>query len=297
MEALNSVFNQTYRPIQCIVIDDGSTDNTYEKCLSFTKSEDPEFSLIYNFQHKQGAQAARNLGTILSKGKYVQYLDSDDMLYTSKIELQVDYLEKNINVDAVFGDVNIGTTESHYRNRIYKSENLISQILSFEACIHTLSILYRRNSLFDNQLWDISIKKCQEIDFQIQGLIQNATYDYLPTLCGLWRTHDGPRVMSNLNILHLIEFYNKQECILSNLGQLNQDLKNKIANWYVHFYHCLKSEKIETKVILIKEIIRLNPHITFYSTKKMQLLRYIFGSNVSVYIWVRYSDLLNYLKI
>jgi hypothetical protein len=102
--------------------------------------------------------------------------------------------------------------------------------------------------------------------------------------------------MSSLNILHLIEFYKKQERILSNSQYFNQDLKNKIANWYVYFYHCLKSEKIVTKILLIKEVIRLNPKIPFYSTKKMRFLRTMFGTNVSVYIWVVYSDLLNYLK-
>ncbi len=295
-DALNSVYLQDYRPIQCIVIDDGSTDNTKDVCNAFSLKASSDFQFLYLFQSKSGPQAARNLGTAHSSGQFVQYLDSDDLLYHNKIQEQVFYLESNYSVDGVFGDINIGTLNEFRLNKLHKNINLIDQILSLDGCIQNHSILYRKNGKFKNQYWDTSIKKCQEIDFQIQGLIQNANYEYLPTLCGLWRTHSGPRVMSNLNILHLIEFYKKQERILLNSPYFNQDLKNKIANWYVHFYHCLKSEKFQTKIILVKEIIRLNPKILFYSSKKMKVLRSIFGVSISVYIWVAYSNLLNYSK-
>ncbi len=295
-EAIFSVYEQSYRPIECIVIDDGSTDNTKVICNEFTLRISSHFKFLYLFQTKSGVQVARNLGTAHANGQFVQYLDSDDLLYKNKLKDQVNYLESNHKADGVFGDINLGTLNEFRLNKLYKSSNLIEQILSLEGCIQNHSILYRKNDKFRNQFWDTSIKKCQEIDFQIQGLFQNATYDYLPTLCGLWRTHNGPRVMSSLNIIHLIEFYKKQERILSDSHYFNQDLKNKIANWYVYFYHCHKSEKFETKIILIKEIIRLNPKILFYSNIKMKVLRTIFGNNISEYIWVAYSNLSNYLK-
>ena len=105
IQAVDSVFNQTYRPIECIVVDDGSTDNT-EEILSQWKSEmnDPEFKLVYIKQENADAQVARNTGTAVAKGTYIQYLDSDDSLYRDKLKVQVKFLEENKDFDAVFGD-------------------------------------------------------------------------------------------------------------------------------------------------------------------------------------------------
>ena len=81
---LNSLFNQTYRDIEIICINDGSTDETNNKLLSLEKKSPFPFCIIN--EKKSGANFARNKGIELSKGNYIQFMDSDDYLLPTKIE-------------------------------------------------------------------------------------------------------------------------------------------------------------------------------------------------------------------
>lgn len=94
-EAIASALNQTYPNIEVIVVDDGSTDRSLEIIQSFGDR------LIYEQINHQGACAARNRGLQLSKGKYIQFLDADDLLLSNKIETQLPLLESN-QADLVF---------------------------------------------------------------------------------------------------------------------------------------------------------------------------------------------------
>ena len=100
-ETLKSIWNQTYSDWECLVIDNGSTDNTSDVVRIFCES-DRRF--IYVYQRNNGVSAARNAGLRLLKGDYVQFLDSDDLLETDKISRQVEYLENNEDVDVVYSD-------------------------------------------------------------------------------------------------------------------------------------------------------------------------------------------------
>lgn len=86
-DALLSVLQQTYENIEIIVIDDGSTDNTSDVLLGFHDKVD----CIY--QPNQGSAVARNKGIEKAKGKYIAFLDADDLWTPYKLELQVMALE------------------------------------------------------------------------------------------------------------------------------------------------------------------------------------------------------------
>lgn len=82
-EAVESALAQTYRPIEIIVIDDGSTDAGPEIARSFGKR------IHFEVQPHQGAPAARNRGVNIAKGELIQFLDADDRLDAVKLERQV----------------------------------------------------------------------------------------------------------------------------------------------------------------------------------------------------------------
>jgi glycosyltransferase involved in cell wall biosynthesis len=89
-ETLKSCFGQTWQNVEVIVVDNGSTDETKE----IVRSMAPAGIQLYECV-KPGASAARNMGTARSRGTYIQYLDADDILAPSKIEIQVSRLLKN----------------------------------------------------------------------------------------------------------------------------------------------------------------------------------------------------------
>lgn len=90
--ALDSVRAQTYRPIECLVVDDGSDDDTERVAAEWGRKADAQFSLRYFRQENQGAAAARNRGLRESKGEFINFLDSDDRLLPETVQRKVECL-------------------------------------------------------------------------------------------------------------------------------------------------------------------------------------------------------------
>lgn len=102
-EALQSVINQTYKNIQLIVINDGSTDGTEAIIANFIKKYN-NFNIEYLSKPNEGICRTLNKGLELAKGKYVALLASDDMYAPDRIEKQLKLMEENANIGLVFSD-------------------------------------------------------------------------------------------------------------------------------------------------------------------------------------------------
>lgn len=108
-DALESLRAQTYDAWECIVVDDGSTDDTGEVVARFIEREP---RVRYVWQENQRQSVAKNTGLAAARGVYVQFLDADDMIEPLKFERQVEFLESHPKVDIVYGGVRFFRTES-----------------------------------------------------------------------------------------------------------------------------------------------------------------------------------------
>lgn len=95
---LDSVDNQTFRDFETLVVDDGSTDHTRDVLDPYRGK------IVYIHQKNSGRSEARNTGIKAAKGKYVAFLDSDDLWTKHKLEHQVELMESHPDVDFSFGD-------------------------------------------------------------------------------------------------------------------------------------------------------------------------------------------------
>lgn len=95
-EAIESVFVQTYRPIEVIVVDDGSTDKSADIARSYN-------GVHYIYQSNQGAAVARNTGIAHAQGKFIAFLDADDMWVPHKLRMQAEYLFEHPHIGYTFG--------------------------------------------------------------------------------------------------------------------------------------------------------------------------------------------------
>ena len=98
-DCLKSVLKQTYTNLEIIVVDDGSTDMSLKICHSFA-AKDKRLKVIH--QENAGVSAARNTGLSIMTGKYVLFIDSDDRIEQSMVEILVKKMENNAKNDAVF---------------------------------------------------------------------------------------------------------------------------------------------------------------------------------------------------
>lgn len=95
-DALNSILNQTYANWECLIVDDGSTDNTQKIAKDWVKKDN---RFVYLQKENGGVSSARNYGIKKAKGNYLQFLDCDDLLASKKLELSLAQIDLPENKD------------------------------------------------------------------------------------------------------------------------------------------------------------------------------------------------------
>jgi glycosyltransferase involved in cell wall biosynthesis len=165
-QALESVHAQTHAPLEMIVVDDGSTDDT--------EAIARKFGVCYIRQERAGAAAARNRGVTASHGQFLQFLDSDDLLSPRKIEQQVAYLRDHDEARAVYGDsVQFHHPDpNHIRTRLVGTprDKLRWHLANLRALCLTAAPRWRRRETIGP--WDCALSAGQEWDYILRALVR-----------------------------------------------------------------------------------------------------------------------------
>lgn len=285
-EAIESVYAQTYRPIECIVVDDGSTDNTKTILEKWTQVSDNEFYFKYLYQCNSGAQVARNTGIESSTGSFIQFLDSDDLLYSDKLAKQILFLSNYKNYDAVFGDWEKGLPNDKLHIKAEpKHTNFLHQFLIGQP-IAIFSMLMRKTIVEKIGAWDITIKRNQEIDFHLRGVLAGCKYAYQPMLCGLWRIHSGERIANVARLTDAIAFYRKWENELMQHQKWNTDLALGVVYNYFWFLNNYSGNNKREMAQVLQEIFRLYPRHPIFISPKFKWVKSLLGFNTAISLWI-----------
>ena len=121
-ESIKSVLNQTYKNIELIIIDDGSTDKETIKILQYINNDN--IKLLKT--ERLGPSGARNKGITEASGEYILPLDADDIIDKTYIEKAVDYMEKNYNVGIVYCEAELfGEKSEKWKLPSYSIEQML----------------------------------------------------------------------------------------------------------------------------------------------------------------------------
>lgn len=165
--AIDSVLNQTYPNIECIVVNDNIPNDEYSKVLYGLLEKyksDSRFVFLEQEKHINGAEA-RNCGIRNAKGEYIAFLDDDDWWKPEKIERQVAFIKKQSQLcGGVSTLVEFYTKGKPFRwSRPYKDGKICLQILRREVDVTTCSIMLKHVALDDAGYFDNSLRRHQEI--------------------------------------------------------------------------------------------------------------------------------------
>lgn len=200
-----SVYNQTYRPIECIVINDGSTDKSLDKLLTLKEeiSGRNDFELVIRSTENKGACAARNLGFSISSGVYIQNLDSDDILHPKKLEFQINALNEHPNSKSAWAPLK--RFEDHEEDFII--ENLANEFIEVQAEENPFipqfisSAGLHRREVFENAgLWTESLSRWQDFEYQVRVMTIVDKYVQFDDAMYFFRQHNNGRINDMFSI-------------------------------------------------------------------------------------------------
>lgn len=186
-EAIDSVLQQSYSNIEIIVVDDGSTDQTQQHLRSYGS----RIRSIY--QTNQGVAAARNCGFQLAQGKYVAFLDQDDVLLPDKIALQVDCFQSNLKVGIVHSGWRLVDAEKNFLSDIkpWQDAPILDLAGWFKRMPVLLSaMLFRRSWLVKVGKFDSRFIQACDLDLVQRLVLLGCETAWVQQVVVLYRQHD-----------------------------------------------------------------------------------------------------------
>ena len=237
-ETLDSVLSQAYTNWECIVVDDGSSDDTNEIMKIYCES-DVRFQYHKRPEDRpKGANASRNYGFELSKGSYINWFDSDDIMHPDKIKLQVDALNTNVFdycIDKYINFVDNSFSSSDDDDVFLRNENIevnLNNYLFHKVYWGTINFMGKRKILL-NTKYDESLVSGHEYNFFVSLVSPNQQLkaSYINQVLAYRRVHEDS--------IQEIQIRNKK-----------QRLENKF-NVYWKTYRSYKNNLTESQCLFL----------------------------------------------
>ncbi len=240
-EAIESILNQDFRVFELIIIDDGSTDNSF----SIAKSFNDDRIKIYQNEINMGIVFSRNKGIELSKGKYINMMDSDDIALPGKLQKQIAFLEQNSDFGMVGSWVTLiddnGILLKEKWKLDSKPENISAKMLFYNYFVQS-AVIFRRESLPS-----YNYKKGYEIveDYKLWNDIQKK-----------WKVWNFPEYLLKYRVHTNSATQSKSTVVENNLNviysELLTDFKIDYSEKEIELHKRLKKpEKIEEKQTIL----------------------------------------------
>lgn len=247
-ETLDSVLAQTYQNWECIVVDDGSTDDT-DAFMQHYQKRDIRFSYYKRPNGlAEGPSSCRNFGFEKSKGDYINFFDSDDLFKPDAFQAWIKSFEEG--VDAVISRIEFISNYEVIKQNTIKSNNLIKDHflgnISFFVCgpLWSRRFLEEQNCLFDDNLLN-----GDDWDFNLRMLYQKPRLKFLKNAYIQNRVHEASlsKERGRLNKHELISYFNAFEKHLKLLKKSNVTEYKECRLYVYNRYSVYLRQAIKTK--------------------------------------------------
>jgi glycosyltransferase involved in cell wall biosynthesis len=226
-ETLDSVLGQTYTNWECLIVDDGSTDDTKEVVRKYVDKDNRFQYHTRPIKKRKGPNSCRNYGFEQSKGAYVKWFDSDDLYFLNTLESYVGCFTENI--DVVIGKlekIDFKSGNKLGENSIL-SDNMIEDYFTGKIAFYVCGPLWKRSFLEkQEELFDETISNLDDWDFNLRMLYQNPIIVYIDEPLIQYRIHENS-LSNEINKLNFEEIKSEFQAREKHLKLI---VKNKQAN-------------------------------------------------------------------
>ncbi|ARV61248.1 glycosyl transferase family 2 [Nostocales cyanobacterium HT-58-2] len=254
-ETVESILRQTLTDYEIILIDDGSTDSTAEVIKSFGSR------VKFKFGPNQGASIARNRGTELAQGQFIQYLDADDLLRPDALERRVNALEAS-GADVAYsdwqrleenekGEFLLGAVIARKIEDVH-SDPQIALLTDFWA--PPAAVLYRRQIVNAIGKWNESLPIIQDARFLLDAALMSAKFVYVPGVGADYRVHKS-NSLSKRNPLKFVEDVYRNACQVEAFWKANGGLTKNRCHALAKVYNYTARSLFMAQQDLFKENI------------------------------------------
>lgn len=303
-DALDSVLAQTYQAWECIVIDDGSTDDTWTVLKKYAQ-KDNRFKIHKRNREPKGAPTCRNIGFEISTSNFVIFFDSDDLLAPWCLETRnlsiSKYKKKEIDVllSQSFEFNNNDLSNRRLRSS-YGIDEVLSEFLNYEIPFGTPNPTWRKAFLQDNKIsWYENLAVIQDVMFHINAFNYNPAFTWSEEIPDVFiRVEEGYAKISNTNeigkVLSRLDLLNDLHLFTSN-STFKRKFKIDILNRLEHLtYNDLKNILIKHsgKIKLNLGFRTLQYLIIYNRTRNIKCLRGVIYRMRFVFTFKRRNNIL-----
>jgi glycosyltransferase involved in cell wall biosynthesis len=196
-ECVASVYAQDHRPLEVIVVDDGSSDDTPEvlERLASRYAGEEGFSFQSGRQKNAGAPSARNRGFAQSRGEWIQFLDSDDLLLPDKISAGLAVARRK-SAEVVYTRAQFMTIDGKKIDRFWGRRLRADSTDYFEFSWQTMCAIYSRSALEKVGEWNESLTISQDWEFCIRVILSGCVIHFEDRVDCLYRCEGNDRIGS-----------------------------------------------------------------------------------------------------
>lgn len=249
-ECMLSVYRQTYRPIELLVVDDGSTDGTEKAVKEFVEEfREDDFRISYLKQDNKGPASARNAGFRASSGSFIQFLDSDDILLPQKLEEEVRYLQEN-NCDLVYSKAQFVNEHLNLIQGKFWGEKLTQTPLDFfNFPWQTMCALYRRETLLSGGGFVEDLLVNEDWEFNIRYILLGFKINFMESVHSLYRVHPSERIGRSMEAIEKVNSKVKSTMLVRELVMKKKLLTPELDKKYfkrlvfcAFLYGCIRAK-------------------------------------------------------
>jgi glycosyltransferase involved in cell wall biosynthesis len=252
-ETLNSILLQSYQNWECIIIDDGSSDSSYHVAQQFVY-RDNRFKVFHRpFFKRKGANTCRNYGFTLSKGEYIQWFDSDDLLATEMIEEKILTFQRTNADIVVCGASFFSDSNKLMRNPINSIEpqtnNPAFEYFAGKFWFGTPQAMIKRNVLIGlPYIFNKKLKRNQESELYVRILLKGFKISYVNEILIFIRLHVNSisgnyAMMSNEGKIALdLDAYFSMFLSFKNANKLSDEVLSYFSTYFFKSLGKIKSD-------------------------------------------------------